>query len=257
MGNEEDLLGHEGRVIRQENLQKDRCFIRFSGPDILLPGDIVLSIDGYNVGTDGTVEYREGDRISFQYCFDRKQLNERVTVKLLRDGDVISNTLVLDTPKESARYLVPRLLWETRPTYYILGGLVFSPLTLDYATLWEEIPSNLMAPAMLGMMMPKSPEKEDLVTLIDVLSDEINVGYEGFTDHIVTSVNGQKVASMRDFVAAIEQHTGDYHRIILGPYDNEIVLSRSWIMERNQIILDNYEIPADRSEDLAATVSGR
>ena len=48
----------------------------------LKKGDILLSFDGVNIANDGTVPFRSGERISFNYLVSRKYTNEEVTSRL-------------------------------------------------------------------------------------------------------------------------------------------------------------------------------
>lgn len=48
---------------------------------VLKKGDILLSFDGIDIandGTDGTVPFRSGERISFNYLVSKKYTNEQV-----------------------------------------------------------------------------------------------------------------------------------------------------------------------------------
>lgn len=44
----------------------------------LKKGDILLSFDGVDIANDGTVPFRSGERISFNYLVSRKYTNEQV-----------------------------------------------------------------------------------------------------------------------------------------------------------------------------------
>ena len=48
----------------------------------LKKGDILLSFDGVDIANDGTVPFRSGERISFNYLVSRKYTNEEVTLCL-------------------------------------------------------------------------------------------------------------------------------------------------------------------------------
>ena len=44
----------------------------------LKKGDILLSFDGVGIANDGTVPFRSGERISFNYLVSKKYTNEEV-----------------------------------------------------------------------------------------------------------------------------------------------------------------------------------
>jgi hypothetical protein len=56
-----------------------------------LKDDVLLSIDGTNVGNDGTVAFRtRGERISLDYVILRKFVGDKAKLKVLRQGKVHS-----------------------------------------------------------------------------------------------------------------------------------------------------------------------
>ncbi|MCK5504205.1 MAG: serine protease, partial [Thermodesulfovibrionia bacterium] len=57
---------------------------------ILKPEDIILSIDGVNVASDGTIEFRKDERTFFAYMMQRKQINDIVTLEILRNRKKLS-----------------------------------------------------------------------------------------------------------------------------------------------------------------------
>ena len=225
---------------------------RFLGEDKLLPWDIILSIDGYDVANDGTIEFRDGERLNFRYAIDIKQVNDVIPVTVFRKGRVSVQNIPLTEKKTEYGYLVPRVRYETPPSYYIIGGLVFSKLTANYLgewDKWEQVPIRLRE-YYYELITPKIKDRKDVVVLMDVLPDEINVGYTKMEDFIVSTVNGKTINSLEDLVSAFENHDGEYHRIRMTPYEREIILSKSQLKERGLIILEKYKAPADRSDDL-------
>ena len=212
-----------------------------------------MNVDWFDVANDGTILFRKSERISFKYAIDRKQVGERIGLTVLRKGRSLSLGIPLETAKVSYGYLVPRVRYETLPTYYIVGGLVFSPLTENYLKIWKKwskVPTRLKT-YYYQMVTAKNQEQKDVVVLIDVLPDEMNVGFVEFEDLTVAQVNGKEINSMEDLVAAFEEnHEGKDHQIILEPYNREIVLSKKKLKERGQIILKKYKVPSDRSADL-------
>ena len=98
---------------------------------ILRKGDIIVSIDGITVANDGTIEFRKGERTFFTYLLQLKQINDKVGLSILRDGRKMDATIGLSRASDFDR-LVPQRQYDVAPTYFIAGGLVFEPLTLNY-----------------------------------------------------------------------------------------------------------------------------
>lgn len=226
----------------------------FEGEGGLRPRDVILGIDGYDVANDGTIEFRPGERIDLFYAIDRKQVGESATFHVLRDAKPLDVTLALTAPKHSYGHLVPRQQYEVRPSYYIVGGLVFSPLTANYYHTWDnwsDVPVNLQR-YWYEMRTAANAKREEIVVLADVLPDELNVGYTDFENSVVLEANGRAVGSLKELVEALEVGDGPVHRILLEDSEAEIVLRREGLPARSREILGRYRVPSDRSPDLPA-----
>jgi S1-C subfamily serine protease len=219
-----------------------------SAQGILQLGDVLLAIEGRPVANDGTIPFRGTERIYFAEAVQDKFMGETVRCRILRDGEVMDVTIPLRTTLGSGR-LVPYTQYDTTPTYYIVGGLVFQPLTLNYLQTWdnmEDVPVHLATYYYHGR---QSSERRQVVVLTNILGDELTVGYDDFKDHVITHVNGKAISQMEDLVEAIEGSEGMYH-VIADEWGNQIVLERDKITETQKMILERYKIDADRSADL-------
>jgi S1-C subfamily serine protease len=215
---------------------------------ILKIEDVVLAIDGHLVENDGTIAFRDYERIAADYLVNSKLIGNTVQLRILRNSKVLDVGVVL-TDSINTSLLVPYIQYDKAPTYYIAGGLVFQPLTANYLSKWpkqEDAPANLVHYFVNGR---RSKGQMEIIVLSQVFGDEITVGYSHLTDHVITQVNGKRIASMKDLVNAIELNTGEYH-VIVDEDGNQIVLGTSKAKEANQRIMKKYEIRSDRSEDL-------
>jgi len=217
---------------------------------ILETEDIILSIDGKTVENDGTIEFREGERTSFNYLIQNKYINDTLELNVLRKNKILTLRVKLSKPPNPLR-LVPYEQYDVAPTYFILGGLVFQPLTVNFLKLWgdkwyHEASKNLLNQYYYGQ--PTEDERE-IVVLSKVLADEINVGYHNLHDKIVYYVNDKRIANMNDLVDAFESYRGKYH-VILDEMGHRIVLEKKKVDENGQSILQKYGINSDRSRNL-------
>jgi hypothetical protein len=88
---------------------------------------------------------------------------------------------------------------------------------------------------------PEEDQRETVI-MVKVLADEINIGYHNSQDVVVSYVNGKKISTIRDLVAAFEQYDGEYH-VVEDVRGYKIVLTKKSVEEQ-------YKIKSDRSEDL-------
>ena len=217
---------------------------------ILETEDIILSIDGKTVENDGTIEFREGERTSFHYLIQNRYINDTVEFDVLRKSKVINLSVKLSKPPSPYK-LVPYEQYDVAPTYLVLGGLVFQPLTVNFLKLWgdkwyHEASKNLLNQYHYGQ---PTEDKREIVILSKVLADEINVGYHNVHDRIVHYVNGKRIKNMNDLVNAFESNRGKYH-LILDEMGYRIVLEKNKVNRNGRSILQKYGINSDRSRDL-------
>ncbi len=145
--------------------------------------------------------------------------------------------------------LVPYTQYDRAPTYYIVGGLVFQPLTWNYLATWDRmknIPAHLATYYYNGK---PSEDRRQVIVVTKILGDELTVGYDDFRDHVITHVNGKRISTMEDLVKAIEGNEGKYH-VLVDEWGDQIVLDRGTIDEEHEKILKKYKIGSDRSADL-------
>jgi S1-C subfamily serine protease len=211
-------------------------------------GDVLLAIAGQPIANDGTISFRGTERIHFANEVQRKFMGETISCRIMRDGKVMDVTIPLRTPLQSGR-LVPYTQYDKAPTFYIVGGLVFQPLTMNYLEVWdkiEDVPPHLVNYYYHGR---QSEDRQQVIVLTKVLGDELTVGYDDFKDHVITRVNGKEISTMVDLVKAIEGNEGRYH-VLMDEWGNQIVLERDKIERVQKKILEKYKIDADRSADL-------
>ena len=217
---------------------------------ILKAEDIIVSVDGRLVENDGTIAFRDGERTSFDFIIQNKYINDTAEMRVLRKDKIINTRIKLSESLKCAR-LVPFEQYDIPPTYFVFGGMVFQPLTVNFLKLWGNDWYKDANKSLLYYYKNGYPtkEREEIVLLSKVLADEINVGYHDLHDRIVSYVNGRKISDMHDLVRALENNKGKYH-VILDEADYHIVLDSKKVKRNGRSILQKYGISSDRSRDL-------
>jgi S1-C subfamily serine protease len=215
---------------------------------VLQPDDVILSVDGRAVANDGTVVLRGDERTQFEYLVQQQQLGDRTALQVLRNKTTLQLTLKLDLSVGESR-LVPFRQYDEEPTYYIFAGFIFVPLTenilLDFGG-WFDAPLILAYPALYG---EAANAGEQVILIIDVLSDEVNAGYEDFYYETIAKVNGEPVHSMTDLIRSIETSRKPYH-VLATARGDKIIIDRKLARKSRRRILETYRIESDRSADL-------
>jgi S1-C subfamily serine protease len=215
-------------------------------------GDALLSIDGHRIATNGTVQYKNRFRTSFDAVLGDHYVGDTMNLVVARAGKVMEMKIEL----QPFAALVPRSQYDMPPSYFVYGGIVFQPLSLDYLrtwgrSWWEKAPTEFLHLYYAGH---RTPEQQEIVVLNQVLADEVNVGYEHLSNTSVVSVNGVRPRNMHHFVELCEEATT---RLELETSDRclavfEVKLAR----EANRRILSRYHIGSDRSVDLRPARAG-
>jgi hypothetical protein len=216
----------------------------------LQTNDILLSIGNYKVGNDGTIEFRKNERTQLTYVIQEKQIGENIQMDILRNGEKISLDVNLYRSSQKDR-LVPLEQYETLPSYYIFGGLIFCPLSRNLLHIWGSQWYQSAPTELIYHLQNNIPEREgqQVVVLLKALAADVNEGYQNINSWVVDTVNGEKIWNLSDFVAKVEAIQDDFV-ILENKWERQIVIDREMAENTNQEILEIYRIPFDRSEDL-------
>eukprot|EP00887_Chlorella_sp_A99_P000136 scaffold16.g136.t1 len=200
---------------------------------VVKQGDVLLSFEGVDIGSDGTVPFRSGERIGFSYLISQKFQGEKATLRVLHDGKEEEVEVML----QGSTRLIPVHINNRPPSYYIFGGLVFSPVTVpllrsEYGKDFDYDAPVKLLDKMLHAMADKPGQQ--IVVLSQVLAHESNVGFEEIVNTQVLQVNGVAVNNLRELVREL------------------VILDREAAVAGTKEILEQHCIPADRSADLQA-----
>ncbi len=219
-----------------------------SAHGLLEPGDVLLAVEGEPVAADGTVELREGELVHYHYFVSRRHVGERFPVTVWRQGQEITCVLELRPPA----YLVAEERYDVRPSYYIVGGLLFAPLTRDFLKTWGEqwwqsAPRDLVTLYESGI---RTADCVEPVVLQKVLAHRVNQGYHDLESVLIESCCGERIRSLAHLVELIEARADEPYLEVQASDGTSVVLDRAEAMARNKNILRKYGVRRDRSEDL-------
>ena len=213
------------------------------GTNSLQAGDVLLEVDGIRVANNGDIRL-PGNRIrTFFHPFQMRQIGDKVTVKVLRDGKILER----EVPVAKRAFRARGFLYDEKPDYFVCGGLVFTTLSYSYildnhVEMHDELADE-----------SKVVGDEQFVIISDVLADVCVEGYIGSAGVHVRSVNGEKVRNLRHLVELVDGAKGEFLRFGVDDnheWDSLVVLDLAALREATPRVLERYRIPADRSEDL-------
>ncbi|CAN6363304.1 unnamed protein product [Urochloa humidicola] len=245
-----DLRKAMGMKLDQKGVCVTRVEPTTPGSGSLQLSDIILSFDGVDIGNDGTVPFRHGERIGFSYLVSKKYSGEKALIKVMRDSEVNEFEITLATQKR----LIPGHLKGRPPSYYIVAGIVFAAVSVPY--LRSEFgkkyeydgPVTLVWKHFHGLA--ESPD-EQLVVISQVLAADINIGYEDISNSQVVSFNGQPVKNLKNLVTMVENCKDKFLKFVLE-FGQIVILETKTAKAATKDILMARCIPSAMSDDLKA-----
>jgi S1-C subfamily serine protease len=214
---------------------------------VLKPEDVILKIGDYDVANDSTILY-QGNRLSAGLAFQFAQAGESVPLKLWRDGkpQQVSLPVQVYEGDRAGGYQYGAL-----PRYYVYGGLVFTPLCLDYLrTLGRGTPepNNAELYYELYYRRIESPEtaRAEPIVLASLLADAVNANVSARGRLLVDRINGVRIEKLEDAIQALEKATNAYDVVEFLPHHNWECLERAAVAKANEEILKTYGLPSDR-----------
>lgn len=212
--------------------------------EVLKKGDVIVSFDGVPVANEGTVPFRSTERIAFGFLISQKYTGDTAELGIIREGKKMN---VVTTLKPRV-HLVPYHIEGGQPSYLIVAGLVFTPLSesLIDDECEESMGLKLMAKARYSL--PKF-EGEQMVILSQVLASDVNIGYEDMSNQQVLKLNEIKIKNIRHLAHIVDSCNDKY--LIFELEDNFlVVMERQAASAATPQILKDYGIACERSPDL-------
>ncbi len=213
--------------------------------DVLKVDDIITAIDGHKIESDGTVAFRENQYTHFKYFIDLHQYGDEVSLDIIRKGEKMNLKVKLPKSKNKSREALVDLEYDKMPTYSMLGGYVFVPLTQNLLS------ASRQAILPLRYKSTKFPEaeKQEMVVLLKVLASSISRGDYGLGLWEFEKVNGKKFKNFKEFYALIKGSKAKY--VVLEDEDgSKIIIDREKAEEIEEQLLKRYSIKSSESEDL-------
>ena len=210
--------------------------------------DIILEVDGFPIDIQGDYLDPDFGHVIMEYLACRhKWAGDIVNFKIWRDGKIkeidfklpkadFSDNLVTDRPN------------DVEPTYLIVGGLVFVPLSAEFLSSWGG-DWQRSAPFRLVFYNNQKANKDQksLVVLSLVLPDFYNIGYQQRSSQniVIEKANGKLIASLDDLAQAIKSPKDGFHifEFKKGSTLKKIILNAEKLDEANQRITKRYGIP--------------
>lgn len=218
--------------------------VNSAGPanGLLQEGDVLMSIDGLPIASDGFVEI-EGQRLQMTEVVERLFKDDVVTFDILRKNEPQTVKVKLNS---AWPFLMQANRYGIEPRYVVFGGLVFQPLSRDFL---EANPTDDLRVRyfydfyIADQLYEQHPE---VVVLSSILADPINTYLDFAQFGIVDKVNGVKIRTLEQFSQEVRKDAEDYVIELIGNA-RPIVLEKQAIENARERIKTRYNITREEN----------
>lgn len=217
-----------------------------TGSDVLKVGDVLLSIDGFDIDPYGKFKHPQFDVLSFDFLITNKTAGDKITFDVWRNGRAQKiDTLVKHF--DVSQMLVPWYDYDRQPEYIIIGGCILQKLTKTYLAArgndWQGKVEPHIYDYLLNHAFDPTEQRKQIVILSYILPANINLGYHNLGQLVVDSINGMKINSIKDVPEALSLNPeSKFHVIEFEMEQPAIVLDRSQLDSAGISIAQNYGI---------------
>jgi hypothetical protein len=226
----------------QHGLAVTRVVEGRTGHGVLREGDVLLSIDGYDLDDEGKFVHEVHGRLDSGYLWRGKRYaGETMKARVLRDGEVKELEFPL-VGRDEEKERIPEEVSEERPPYLVVGGLVL--LELSSRSPISRSPGGVILRRYRERAEWDPPTKRRRIVYADRLyKDEATKGYDWIRHLPLESVNGIQINELADVARALETPEGRYHVFRFEGVESDFVLPSADLAAIDQRIARTYRIP--------------
>jgi S1-C subfamily serine protease len=206
-------------------------------------GDVLLSIDGFPIASDGSVEL-DAENVELAEVVERKFLGDSVRLEFLREGKV--HEVELDLKPFPFRLIARN--YDERPRFVTFGGLVFQPVDLELMLAFN--PGDFRLRFLFDSFLSdhRYRERPEIVVLSSILSDPVNSHLSDFRFSVVDKINGNPIRDLSDVAAALADPE-EFTVIEFLGQPRPAVLPRDAVIEASGRISNRYGMSATQNLD--------
>jgi S1-C subfamily serine protease len=212
------------------------------------PRDVLLSVDGLPIANDGSVSLA-GTTVEYTELMERKQSGETIAFDVWRNGARLPLTIPLANRVDPFAF---RYAYDRKPDYYMVGGLVFAPLSRGYlSTLGGDLGSpaaqRLLYCSQYAKVDNLYTNREQFVVLTTRLAHPVNTYSDGFLNQIVATINDVPIGRLSDIPLALARATRGFNVIRFDGNDNPLILDARAAAAAESEIMAKYGLTASTS----------
>jgi hypothetical protein len=231
-------------------LEDDNCGVLVSSvystgssEGLVEPGDVLLSIDGLKISSDGMIPIDANGPVPLTEVVERKFKGDKVELEVLRHGQKKTFSVPLHSPWPLT---LQASAYDEKPRFVVFGGLVFQPV--DWNFMEAHDPGNQRLNYLFDYFVKDELHKtvREPVVIGSILPDPVNSYAGEFLHAPVESINGEPIRSIEDVATAFAKPV-DYHLISLLGDDRPIVLESKLVEKARPRILERYGVTSEQN----------
>ena len=228
----------------------------------LLAGDIILNIDGKDIGADSRIKFR-GERVSFFSVFDTKQIGDTVALAILRNGKPMSLNPQIKHGKNPPNN---GYLYYKQAPFLVIGGIIFTQLNRSFlkslGTDWYKEAHPLFKYLFYhGPYDQDYHQKEEYIVIAGKLPHTVNNDISLLRGGVVWQAQGVEVNSLREFDQIVTNTKEKFIMIDLIGIGEPLVFLRQSLANSDSVIKSTYGLSMLKwlgpNEDGAITMRNR
>jgi S1-C subfamily serine protease len=205
-------------------------------------GDVLLSIDGHDIESNGRVEL-DGQSIEMAEVVERKFEGEKVSFGIQREGKPLRVEFPL---RGTWPFRMQANSYDEKPRYLLHGGLLFQPLDRNFMSTTGTADMRLSRAFDDFVERHIYKERPEIVVLSRILADPVNKDCDGLRQGIVEKINGMTIRSLTDVKNAFAA-PARFDVISLEGPGIPIVLKREEVLKAAPRIMERYGIPSPQN----------
>ena len=215
-----------------------------SADGFLKKNDLLIEIDGFPIGKNGTIVLDKDARIDFVEIVDNKHSGEQISFRVFRDGQLIT---VNFPAKRMDEFTYMRHKYDEPFDYFVLGGLVFQPISRDLLQEWNKNNETQGGSQFLYRFFyfiddELCREVETDVVLYRKLAHPINSNSDYFLNMIIDSVNDTKIQNIKQLKEIVAKKDYTFLKLKFRDVDVPLILKKDDIEKADKEVESIYKV---------------
>ncbi len=223
--------------------------------------DVITRIGDTPIDNQGMVKIDKDLRVNFQYMIQRAAHDGKLPLTVVRAG----KTIKIELPVSPNHPTLAIDLKGDYPSYFVYGPVVFSSLTRNFLSVFENNAGLMRAlafaksPLVIRAHDAPTPELEELVIVSSpFFPHKLAIGYSNPTGSVVYSVNGTPIKSLKHLVAVLRDLKDPFVTFEFSAKGGEaLVFPREAMLAATDEILTEGGVRSQGSPDVMAVWQGK